>query len=200
MKIFINLFLLLLLFCGKAFAQNDHIKLFVENIGNEIVKVANNKTLKDAQKKSAIIKIIDQNIDSQWISRFVLGSHYKTIDEAKKAKFAELYRQFMIETYGPKFNSYNGKSFVVNKIEDQKNFFLAKANFYPQGTNNPISIDFRIKEKNQKLFVVDFIAEGVSLLETQRSEFDSAITNLGIDKFLNDLESKTQQLKKANKL
>jgi ABC-type transporter MlaC component len=47
-----------------------------------------------------------------------------------------------------------------------------------------------IKEQNKQLAIIDFIAEGISLIETQRSEFDSAIKNIGIEQFLLDLNSK----------
>ena len=196
MKLFFKIFLItIIIFTNKATAQNIAnkniaVQNFIQDFGDKIISIANDKKGKDSQKKQQIINLIDQNIDANWIAKFVLGSHYKNTTDTQKEQFFSLYRKFMINTYAPKFNSYNGKNFTVNNISKQSSFFLVKAQFYPKDNPNPINLDFRVKEQNNKLVIVDFIAEGISLLETQRSEFDSAIKNAGIEQFLLDLNSK----------
>ena len=196
MKLFFKIFLItIIIFANKATAQNIAnkniaVQNFIQDFGDKIISIANDKKGKDSQKKQQIINLIDQNIDANWIAKFVLGSHYKNTTDTQKEQFFSLYRKFMINTYAPKFNNYNGKNFTVNNISKQSSFFLVKAQFYPKDNPNPINLDFRVKEQNNKLVIVDFIAEGISLLETQRSEFDSAIKNAGIEQFLLDLNSK----------
>jgi phospholipid transport system substrate-binding protein len=196
MKLFFKIFLItIIFFTNKVIAQditnkNIVIQNFIQDFGDKIISIASDKKSKDTQKKQQIINLIDQNIDAKWIAKFVLGSHYATITEEQKEQFFSLYRKFMINTYAPKFNSYNGKKFTVNNISKQSSFFLVKTQFYPRDNPNPINLDFRVKEQNKQLAIIDFIAEGISLLETQRSEFDSAIKNIGIEQFLLDLNSK----------
>lgn len=188
-------------FCSLAHAaeplMQDKVKKFVETIGNEIVKIANEKNPSEKAKKEKIISIIDDAIDSEWISRFVLGKNYKSITEQQRERFSQLYRGFMINTYGPKFKNYDGRKFTVNEVTEQKGFYLAKAEFLPRNSNVPISVNFRVKTRNDKLVILDFIAEGISLIETQRSEFNSAIAQKGIEKFLDELSARVEELKKT---
>jgi phospholipid transport system substrate-binding protein len=191
MKSLFKIFFIAILFFGNnAMAENNEVQKFIQDFGDKIISVASDKKSKENQKKQQIINLIDQNIDAKWIAKFVLGSHYKTTSDQQKEQFFSLYRKFMINTYAPKFNSYNGKKFTVNNVNKQSSFFLVKTQFYPKDNANPINLDFRVKEQNNQLAIVDFIAEGISLLETQRSEFDSTIKNNGIEKFLLDLNSK----------
>jgi len=189
-------------FCSNANAQNvgpkDMVHKFVQIIGDQIIDVANDKKLNEVNKKQKIIKIIDKSIDSKWIARFVLGRHYKNASEEQRKKFMETYREFMINTYGPKFNSYNGKKFAVNSVEKQGSFYLAKSEFNPKNSNTVVFFDFRVIEDDGNYFIVDFIAEGVSLIETQRSEFNSTINEEGLDKFLETLEKRVDALKIDN--
>ena len=104
----------------------------------------------------------------------------------------------MINTYGPKFNSYNGKKFTVNSVEKQGSFYLAKSEFTPKNSNTVIFFDFRVIEDDGNYYIVDFIAEGVSLIETQRSEFNSTINDEGLDKFLEILKKRVDALKSDN--
>lgn len=196
--------LLLTLFSSQALAQesskndakNDEVKTFINNVGNGIIEIAKEKNLSEKQKKDKIITIIDNAIDSKWIARFVLGRNYRMINIAQKDKFTTLYRSFMINTYGPKFKDYDGRRFTVTSVTKQGRFYIAKAEFVPKNSNIAILVNFRVKERNKKLAILDFITEGISLIETQRSEFNSAISQKGMDNFLDRLETRVKKLKK----
>jgi phospholipid transport system substrate-binding protein len=176
----------------KKFGSKDAGK-FVEEIGNNIVTIANEKA-PEAKKKEKIMLVIDNAIDAEWIARFVLGKNYKTTSDAQKEEFSKLYRNFMVNTYGPKFKNYNGRKFTVKDVTEQSGFYVVKSEFLPRDSDVAISVDFRVKERNGKLVILDFIAEGVSLIETQRSEFNSAISQEGMDKFLETLRQRVKKL------
>jgi len=188
-------------FCASPVLAEDAnksaaVKKFVEEVGNKVVTIANDTKTPDAKRREKIIAVVDEAIDPEWIARFVLGKNYKTAADAQRERFTKLYRDFMINTYGPKFKNYNGRKFTVNEVAEQGGFYVAKAEFLPHDSNVAISVDFRVKERNGKLVILDFIAEGISLIETQRSEFNSAIAQKGMDKFLDELAERVVNLKK----
>jgi phospholipid transport system substrate-binding protein len=193
---------LFFLFNREILAQNnppqDMIRAFVQILGDQIIDVAKDKSLSDFQRKQKIINLIDKSTDSKWIARFVLGKNHKTANEEQKKQFMSMYREFMINTYGPKFNSYDGKKFTVNSVEKQSNFYLVKSEFVPKNSDVVIFFDFRVKENEGSFSIVDFIAEGVSLIETQRSEFNSSINEEGMDKFLENLKKRIDILRSEN--
>lgn len=197
-KLFAILFLSF--FTSSAFAQDAEkigaVKKFVEEIGNKVITVASEKQTSDSKKREKIIAVIDASIDAEWIARFVLGKNYKSSTEPQRERFIKLYRDFMINTYGPKFKNYNGRKFTVNEVVEQGGFYIAKSEFLPRDSNVAISVDFRVKERAGRLAILDFIAEGISLIETQRSEFNSAISQKGTDKFLDELTERVENLKK----
>lgn len=173
----------------------SNAKEFVEKLGNDIINIAKKENISEEVKKDNIITTIDTAIDSNWIARFVLGKNYRSASDQQKERFTELYRKFMINTYGPKFKNYNGREFKVTDVVEQNRFFLVKAEFLPKDSSTPILVDFRVKERKGKLVVLDFIAEGISLIETQRSEFNSAISQSGMETFLDNLEERVTKLK-----
>jgi phospholipid transport system substrate-binding protein len=183
---------------AKADSKNDAARKFVDEIGKKIVAIANEKTTPEKKKKDKIIQIIDSSIDADWIAHFVLGKNYKTATDEQRAHFTQLYREFMINTYGPKFKNYNGRKFDVVDVTEQKGFYVAKAEFLPRDSDVAVSIAFRVKERNGKLVILDFIAEGISLIETQRSEFNSTIASDGMDKFLDQLSERVKKLKNSD--
>ncbi len=188
-------------FTSLAQEQNEilEVKTFVEDIGNKIINIAKEKNTTEAKIREKIINEIDMVIDSEWIAKFVLGKNYKNLNDQQKKQFISLYRDFMINTYGPKFKNYNGKKFTVNEVVKQNNFYIAKAEFLPKDSDTAILTDFRVRKKDGKLYILDFIAEGISLIETQRSEFNATIDSQGIEPFLKNLEEKVKKLKSNKK-
>ncbi|MSP33295.1 MAG: ABC transporter substrate-binding protein [Rickettsiales bacterium] len=184
---------------NSALAQtvniSDNVIKFIDHLGNKIISIAAEKQTSESAKKQKIIAEIDRVIDTAWIGHFVLGKNYKDASEAQRTRFMELYRQFMINTYGPKFKNYNGKSFNVISVDQQGGFYVAKCNFWPKDSTTAINVQFRVKERNGKLAVLDFVTEGISLIETQRSEFNSAISEKGMEQFINDLAKRVYELK-----
>lgn len=166
---------------------------FAMSVSNKIINEVKSKNT-DKVKQDNIIKVIDNAIEADWISRFVLGRNFQQFNDEQKSKFFKLYREFMINNYGPKFTKYEGNRVELDGSSNKNKFVVVNTTFY-QKNNNPIQVSFRVKKINGNLRIVDFIAEGVSLLDSQRSEFNSAINSMGVDKFLNNLESKVNSLK-----
>ena len=184
---------------NSALAQSsnpaDNVVTFIGQLGNKIISIAAETKISESTKKQKIIAEVDRVIDADWIGHFVLGKNYKDATEEQRTRFMSLYREFMINTYGPKFKNYNGKSFKVISVDQQSGFYVAKCEFLPKDSNVPIDVQFRVKDRNGKLVVLDFVTEGISLIETQRSEFNSAISEKGMDKFIVDLAKRVQDLK-----
>ncbi len=180
---------------AQEVAIKDEIHTFISNIGNNIINIAKSKKYSEKVKNDKIVEEIDNSIDSNWISRFVLGKNYSKFSDSQKSQFSELYRQFMIHTYAPKFRDYNGRKFTVLSIEKQKIFYVVRCEFLPATSDVAISFDFRVRAKDAKLSIIDFVAEGISLVESQRSEFDSVISSKGVENFLVELEERVKNLK-----
>ena len=172
---------------------------FINALGTKIISVASNNKINYKKKEEQLTHIIDQNIDIKWITKFVLGRHYKVATTIQKERFEELYHQFIIESYVPQFIKYNGAKFAITDVINDSNYDVVKCVFNLKDNATNINLDFRIRADKDssklKFLVFDFVAEGVSFIETQRSEFGSVITRDGLDNFLDDLAIKIKKLK-----
>lgn len=199
MKFILKIFtLVFLLISSNAFADDSkQAEQFINNVGNKIISIASNKKFSVDQRRDQLVSYIDSIVDSEWVAKFVLGKYYRAATDDQKNRFKELYRQFMINTYAPKFNGYGDQTFEIKTVINQEKYYLVKCLFYPKDSPE-VTVDFRIRKKpdNLDFVVLDVVAEGVSLIETQRSEFGSAIATNGLDKFLDDLQLRVKELKK----
>ena len=54
----------------------------------------------------------------------------------------------------------------------------------------PLAMNFRVRQTNERLRIIDITVAGVSLIVTKRSEFDAIIRHEGIAGLLNRLDAK----------
>ena len=197
--------IILLLSANLSFAnETKEVEILINDLGNKIIKIADDKKLNINKKRKQIIKIIDDVIDNDWISKFVLGKNYRLANDEQKEQFKKLYHEFMINSYSSKFTGYSGETFSIASVNNDGNYYTAKCFFYNKGNSPAINIDFRVKKNNDtsvnksNFLIFDIVAEGISLIETQRSEFGAVIAKDGLDKFIIDLKERNAKLKAEN--
>ena len=57
-----------------------------------------------------------------------------------------------------------------------------------RGDEEPLRLDWRVRQTGRGLKVIDIAAEGVSMLTTKRSEFTSLVAREGVDALIGRLE------------
>lgn len=182
---------------SAAYAADEPVKEFIVNAGNRTVALLNDSKTSDSQKEVKLADIFFETVDVDWIGRFVIGKNWRTSSEEQKKKYLSAYRDFIISSYVPKFREYTNETFEVKRVrkDNEKEYYVqTQINRHNQ---TPVLVDYRVRQYGPKQFkVFDIIAEGVSLLATQRSDFTGAIQTDGFDTFLTRLQERTQQLKK----
>ncbi len=92
----------------------------------------------------------------------------------------DLFKALVLRTYGSRMTLYTGEGFEVigTRPESELDTTVLSQITHPDGSQ-PTSIDWRVREKDGKMGVVDVIVEGVSLSITQKQEYASVIQNSG---------------------
>jgi phospholipid transport system substrate-binding protein len=181
-------------FCNLSFADdNKKIVNFVNNKAAEIIKVIESQESKE-QKQENLTAIFNKSVDITWMGKFALGKYYRQLDEQKLEEYLSAYKDFLTHTYVSKFTEYNGQSFYIESVKfvsDSQYIVSTKVN-NPQNSAEQITIAYRMKENDNDFQIRDIIAEGISLILGQRSEFNSIISKEGIDSLIQRLKNKVK--------
>src|SRR5690606_10743267 len=102
----------------------------------------------------------------------------------QQKRYTELYHKFLISTYVPRFREYTNQKFTILKSQETDNReYLVDTEIISPG-EPPIKVSYRVRQENGGYRIIDVIAEGVSLITTQRSEFNSILAREGLDSLL----------------
>ncbi len=167
-------------------------KIFIEKLGQEVMGKVSNPSITDSQRHTNFKNIYLSAFDNYYISRFVLGRHWKTIDKNIQKRFVKSFNNYVVATYAPKFKGWQGQVKAIDSVLEN-NYYNVITNIINK--DGPIlKLQWKMYlNKNQKFKILDVNIDGVSMLVTQRAEFSSVIKNnpKGVTGLIDAMEKKT---------
>ena len=188
------LFSVLFLISTSAHALDaKKAKNFIKNVTSQGIEELINADVSENERQLRFTKLFNQDLDLDFIGKFVLGRYWRTATPAQRSSFIDVYRKLNIQTWSERFNEFKGKHFEFLGTETSKSADQVFVNTQvPMQEGAPASVKWRVKETNGELRIVDIIIENVSLAQTARSEYTSYIQQSpkGIDGLIDDLKKK----------
>ena len=168
------------LFAAAYPARAEDAESFVRSVGDAVVQVLQQQ-LPRTETEQQLHAIWLKAFDGEGIGRSVMGKNWKKASDAQREEYLNLFPQYVAGLYANQFSDYSGETFAVNGSKpgaDGRTVVNAQID-RPRG--EPIKVDFIVKTDGQPPLITDVNVEGVSLLVTKRSEFDSVVAQRGID-------------------
>ena len=188
-------FFILLLFPIVSWGNENLIKskVFIESLGKEVLTKIADKKIDDKDREKNFRKLYVRAFDNTYISRFVLGRHWKKIDNNTKNEFVKSFNDYLIMIYAPKFKGWAGKFETIDS-QVENNMYIVSMRLITNSTPpSSFLLDWRmIVTKEKKFKILDVNIDGVSMLVTQRAEFSSVIKNhpLGVKGLIKQMKKK----------
>ena len=151
-------------------------KVFLEKLGQEVIEKVSNIDITDSERQNNFKKLYLSSFDNYYISKFVLGRYWKTIDKQVQKKFVDSFNNYIVATYAPKFKGWEG-TFKAVDSQIENNYYNVKMNVINKEGPKMKMMWKLYMNKNNKFKILDVNLEGVSMLVTQRAEFLSVIKN-----------------------
>ena len=167
-------------------------KVFVEKLGKQVVEKVSNTEITELERYNNFKKLYLSSFDNYYISRFVLGRYWKTIDKSVQKKFVDSFNNYIVATYAPKFKGWEGTFKAVESLFEN-NYYNVKMDILNKDGPTLKMMWKMYLNKNKEFKILDVNIDGVSMLVTQRAEFLSVIKNHpnGVNGLIDAMNKKT---------
>lgn len=184
-------------FVNISFADinKENAITMVENLTQKGIEEVINSTASQNEKNRIFKKLFTENLDLDFIGKYVLGRYWRTATPQQKKEFISLYKDFNVKTWSKRFDEFKGKSFIFEGATPANNpnqvFVNTKV---PMPDGKPVVVKWRVADSRGRLKVIDIIIENVSLAQTARNEYTTFISKSpkGIDGLLENLREKVK--------
>src|ERR1700688_4536392 len=148
---------------------------FVTVLADKVINVLKDKVLSKDDRVKALADVFLEGFDVRGIGLFVLGVYGHRASESERASYLNVFKEYVVQTYAVRFNSYAGESFLVTKTAPDGDIGAWVTSGIGQTGEEPTEVQWRVRKEPEGYKIIDVVVEGVSLLVTQRSEFSAVL-------------------------
>lgn len=176
----IGIFVGLALFMNQILAQSSPVPM-LERTAQEIIQTLQNHqaSLRHDPKivHQAIQTYLLPHIDVEGMSRSVLGRQaWMKATVTEKLAFEREFTQLVIRTYAAPLAGYSGETVVFTPIRGNVDGRFIRVNSMIQRPNGQrIPLSYNLVSKGSEWKIYDLNVEGVSLLQSFRSQFSNVL-------------------------
>ncbi|WP_373293847.1 MlaC/ttg2D family ABC transporter substrate-binding protein [Alteromonas halophila] len=136
------------------------------------------------------------HIDYQFAAFMVLGKHFKSVPKDKLGDYVSTFRKYLVTTYASAMGYYDNQKVLFEpetEFEDKKSVTVRAVIKDPSRPDIKIAFKVRKDGRTNQWKAYDMVAEGISMLNSKRSEFESILRQDGIDEVIAIMQDKISQ-------
>ena len=139
--------------------------------------------------------VVLPHVDMRVMSRWVLGKNWRKATPEQRDAFVDEFEELLLSSYLRQVKTYDGEVARFLPLRGGQKEGRAVVNAEIDQPNGPvIHVIFRMHQVKTEWLIYDVSVEGISLVATHRSSFNTEIRNRGLD----ELIVRLQKLNKRN--
>lgn len=130
------------------------------------------------------------HIDVDYISKLVLGPHWRSASEPQRERFVQAFQSFLLNSYAQglaEFTEDRLKVLPLRGEPDERRTIVQTEVTRENGQSVPVAYTLRWTDDGWKLY--DVIIEGISYVRNYRTDFNTEIEQKGLDALIDRLST-----------
>lgn len=174
--------------------------VMLQNTSDQVIAALKQNKASLKKDPSVVYQIVDRilvpHVDLVGMSRSVLGRDaWMSATDQQKQKFSQQFKDLLIHTYASAFANYTNQTVQFMPIRGGLgNQTRVQVNSQILQQNGPaIPVSYRLIKQGDDWKVYDFSVEGISMLESFRSQFAAELSQGNLDALISKLEQHNNQ-------
>ena len=165
---------------AKASGHDRGAEKFISSMAAKALAALSDLKVSRGERAKRFRAILSDYFAVKAIGRWVLGRHWRQATKAERKEYLCLFEDLLVATYLDRFTRYSGETLTVsNSVIYGKKDIMVYSQIMRTNGEPPLKVEWRVRAKGDGYKVVDVIVAGISMGQTQRSEFASVIRQKG---------------------
>ena len=190
------IFIGLLLASTLALAASSPVDM-VKNVSDQVLNRLKNERSAIKSNPNRVLTIVDQvllpHVDFEEMSRRVLALAWRNAKPAQRAQFQREFSRLVVRTYAGALNAYTDQTIQFLPIRGAGGSTVEVRTLIRQSGGSPIPVNYRLIRSGNEWKVYDLVIEGVSLVNSFRSQFAEPIRQQGLDRVIADIAERNRK-------
>jgi phospholipid transport system substrate-binding protein len=166
----------------------------IRNAINDGVEILNKARLDNQQARSETIaklrKIVYPLFDFDEMARRSLGPHWRRLNPNQQKEFVAVFTDLLENTYAKNIDLYDGQKVAYTGETIDQDFAEVHTKLLGK-KGDSYAVDYKLLRAGGKWRVYDVVAEGISLVNNYRSQFNRVMANSSFDELIRKMKEKS---------
>jgi phospholipid transport system substrate-binding protein len=175
---------------AAAGAPTEEIRSAI-NRGVEILSTARlDSQSGQAETLNRLRKAVYPWFDFEEMAKRSLGPHWRQLDARRQTEFVAVFTELLEKTYARHIDLYDGQKVVYTGEVIDGDYADVRTKVIGKKGDN-FSIDYKLSRVDGRWKIYDVVAEGISLVNNYRSQFNRVIARSSFDELMRKMKDKT---------
>jgi phospholipid transport system substrate-binding protein len=163
----------------------------IQSTATDVIEIIK-KTTPGPARQADIQRVLQTNFDLPYMGQQALGANWNKASEAERTRFLKAAETAEARAYSERFGQYGGQTLTVGKVTPRANGLSIVDSQLSQTSGQPIKLQWEVRDAGRGPRITDVKVEGVSMVMTRRSDFNSYIQSHGgsVEPLIAELESR----------
>lgn len=166
----------------------------VQNTANTVIQTIAKQQAEIKKDPNVLLNIVNRTllpvVDSERMSRLVLGRYWRSASASQKAAFTEQFKRLLVRTYaGPLFKLGNQTIKVTGTKPGAEQDEIEVSSVVSGGDTDAVPVDYRLADVAGQWKAYDVVIDGISLVNNYRSSFAQVIQQKGLNSLISTLKT-----------
>jgi phospholipid transport system substrate-binding protein len=162
---------------APAQAADSPAAALIEKASSEVIALIKAKT--GREREAGIRAILVAYFDLPFMAQSALGTHWAATPPQERERFLKAVVSAEARAYSERFGQYGGQTLAIGRVSTRPNGVTVVDSKLSQTNGPPITIQWEVRDAGRGLRITDVKIEGVSMVMTRRSDFNSYIQGHG---------------------
>ncbi|HEY3303619.1 MAG TPA: ABC transporter substrate-binding protein [Candidatus Binatia bacterium] len=174
---------------ATAGEPTEQIRAAIER-GVEVLKDAKLNGAKErAETVQRLKQVVYPLFDFEEMAKRSLGAHWRRLDPPRQKEFVALFTELLERTYANSINLYDGQT-VTYTGETLDGDYAEVSTKIITKKGEAFSAVYKLHRVDGKWKIYDLVAEGISVVNNYRSQFNRVIVNSSLEELMRRLKEK----------
>jgi len=165
---------------GRAADASGDAQAFIAGLADRAISALTPPGISREERETRARSLLNDNFAVPAIGQFVLGRYWRDASAEERAEYLRLFEDLIVVTYVDRFSRYSGETLKINRaVTDPDSGDVVVYSEISRSGGPPVQVGWRVRRADRTFKIIDVIVEGVSMGQTQRSDFSSVIRNNG---------------------
>ncbi|WP_420550080.1 MlaC/ttg2D family ABC transporter substrate-binding protein [Curvivirga sp.] len=173
----------------------DNAKVYVTTLSKQTITLLKDENIEASEKMSKMYAVLEETMAYDVIGRIVLGKPYRGLSDNQRNEYDSLFKEYLLTKYSSLVGSYNGQDVEITKsVRAGKADAMVFTKIGVPGQEG-IVVGWRIRTIKGEMRLLDVKIADLSMVQTERDQFQNVYQNHQIEGILKALRSLTEKMR-----